>query len=360
MSPTHPHDTLHLPPLERARVVGAYAATAVETAQALGADLRRLGEACGQALTQPLPDLSVRQYLHLLDAAANQLGEPTFGLQVGQRMRLATFAGYGLVLCTCRDFRAAAAQTCRFEGLAHDLGRSEIVERQGVAHYYWHSPWLDLPNARLLSESVVAGIRAFAHWLAGGTLPASEVRFTHPKPAEVPIEAYERALGVPVSFGAPVTELRFPAAVLDAHIPHADTSLFPELERLAGEKLAARDRESHEPPLLRQVREHIHQRLMHDRATLGEVAAAMALSARSLQRRLTQAGVPFTALVDDTRRELAQRYLRDTRLSLTEVAFLLGYRQQSSFNHAFRAWFDCTPAAWRVQAQAAAPARRAA
>lgn len=350
MPPVVPSPPVSLPPLERTRVVGAYANTAVETAAALGADLTRLAEACGVATLRPAPDLSVSQYVRLLDAAATQLGQPTFGLQVGQRMRLATFAGYGLVLCTCRDFRSAAAQTCRFESLAHDLGRSEIVERDGVAHYYWHSPWLDQPGARQLSESVVAGIRAFAHWLAGGTLPASEVRFTHPAPAGVPIEVYERALGVPVTFDAAVTELRFPAAVLDAQIPHADTSLFPELERLAGEKLLARDRESQEPALLRQVREQIQARLMHDHATLGEVAAAMALSARSLQRRLTEAGVPFTALVDETRRELAQRYLRDASLSLTEVAFLLGYRQQSSFNHAFRAWFDCTPAAWRSRA----------
>ncbi|HEX5686416.1 MAG TPA: AraC family transcriptional regulator [Ideonella sp.] len=341
---------IHLPKLEHARVVGAYANTAIETAAARGAGLARLAEACGVATLAPSPDLTVRQYMQLLDAAAAELGDPTFGLQVGQRMRLATFAGYGLVLCTCRDFRAAAAQTCRFEGLAHDLGRSEIVERDGVAHYYWHSPWLDQPGARQLSESVVAGIRAFAHWLAGGALPASEVRFTHDRPAEVPAAVYEQALGVPVRFGAPVTELRFPSAVLDAQIPHADTSLFPELERLAGERLLARDRASQESPLLRQVREQVQARLMHDRATLGEVAAALALSARSLQRRLTEAGVPFTALVDETRRELAQRYLRDASLSLTEVAFLLGYRQQSSFNHAFRAWFDCTPAAWRAQA----------
>jgi AraC-like DNA-binding protein len=355
MPPVVP-SSVNLPPLERARVVGAYANTAVETAAALGADLARLAEACGVATLQPAPDLAVSQYLRLLDAAATQLDAPTFGLQVGQRMRLATFAGYGLVLCTCRDFRSAAAQTCRFESLAHDLGRSEIVERDGVAHYYWHSPWLDQPNARQLSESVVAGIRAFAHWLAGGALPASEVRFTHAKPAEVPIEVYEQMLGVPVSFGAPVTELRFPAAVLDAQIPHADTSLFAELERLAGEKLLARDRESQEPALLRQVREQIQARLMHDRATIGEVAASLAMSARSLQRRLTELGVPFTTLVDETRRELAQRYLRDAGLSLTEVAFLLGYRQQSSFNHAFRAWFDCTPAAWRSRALQAAPA----
>jgi len=343
-----------LPPLERARVVGAYANTAIETAREQGADLARLAQACGLPTLTPAPDLTVRQYIRLLDAAATQLGDPAFGLQVGQRMRLATFAGYGLVLCTCADFRAAAAQTCRFEGLAHDLGRSEIAEGNGVAHYFWHSPWLDQPGARQLSESVVAGIRAFAHWLAGGALPASEVRFTHARPAEVPIEVYEQALGVPVSFGAPVTELRFPSAVLDAQIPHADTSLFPELERLAGERLQARDREAQEPPLLRQVREQVQARLMHDRATLGEVAAALALSGRSLQRRLTEAGMPFTALVDETRRELAPRYLRDASLSLTEVAFLLGYSQQSSFNHAFRAWFNCTPAAWRARALQAA------
>ena len=337
-----------LPPLDRARVVGAYAQTAVDTARELGADLARLGTACGLPLAERLPEsLPVQRYIALLQAAADQLRDPHFGLHVGQRMRLSTFASYGLVLCTCAHFRAAAEQTRRFEGLAHDLGRSEIVEADGVAHYRWHSPWLAQPGGRHLAESVMVGIHTFANWLAGTALPVIDVAFTHPAPAEADMAEYRRVLQAPVRFDADVTEARFPAQVLDAPVPNADPSQFPVLARTAEERLAAREREAQEPAIVQAVRERIQAQLMHDKARLPEVAEAMGLTVRTLQRKLGEAGASFSALLDATRQELADQYLRDERLSLTEIAFLLGFGEQSNFSHAFRAWFGTTPAAWR-------------
>jgi AraC-like DNA-binding protein len=346
-----------LPPLTRARVVGAYAQTAVDTARELGADLQRLGSDCGlPALPRGLPDsVTVPQYIGLLDAAARQLDAPLFGLQVGQRMRLSTFASYGLVLCTCTDFRAVAAQTLRFECLAHDLGRSELVEQDGIAHYRWHSPWLTLPGARHLSESVMAGIRGFANWLASGELPVLAVAFTHPALPDVTADDYVQLFGAPVRFGADVTQASFPAEVLDTRVSNADTSLFDALARTAEQRLAARQHEAQDAPIVAAVRERIRAQLMHGRAQLPQIAQALGLSARTLQRRLGAQDSSFTGLLDTTRRELAEQYLRDPRLSLTEIAFLLGFGQQSDFNHAFRSWFDTAPAAWRATHAAAPP-----
>jgi len=339
---------MQLPERHKARVVGPYAKTAVDTARELGADLDALARACGLDDLQRLPDnVPVPAYLALLDAAAAQLKAPLFGLEVGRRQRLSTFASYGLVLCTCADFRAAAEQTRRFEGLAHDLGRSEIVEQGEVARYRWHSPWLAEPGARHLADSVLAGIQTFAHWLAGRPLPVIEVAFTHDAPEGVAAADYERVFGAPVRFGAPVTEAVFPAAVLDAPVSNADTSLFLALARTAEERLAARERETHELPVVGAVRERIEAMLMHDRARLPEVAEALGLSSRTLQRQLAQAGASFSDLLDSSRRALAERYLRDPALTLTEIAFLLGFGEQSNFSHAFRAWFGTTPAAWR-------------
>ena len=73
----------------------------------------------------------------------------------------------------------------------------------------------------------------------------------------------------------------------------------------------------------------------------------MGLTPRTLQRRLAEGQVGFSDLLDEVRRELVQRYLRDEKISLVEVAFLLGFSEQSTFNHAFRAWFETTPKAWR-------------
>jgi len=100
------------------------------------------------------------------------------------------------------------------------------------------------------------------------------------------------------------------------------------------------------------VRAHIQSLLIEDAARLPEVARVMRVSVRTLQRKLAKADVSFSDLLDASRRELAQQYLADCSLSLSEVAFLLGFGQQSNFNHAFRAWFGTTPTAWRAAHQA--------
>ncbi|HLO94565.1 MAG TPA: AraC family transcriptional regulator ligand-binding domain-containing protein, partial [Burkholderiaceae bacterium] len=237
-----PHPLQGLPSAAQARVVGAYARTAVETAQSLGLDLGALARACDwpALATQPLqlPEaLPVDRYIGFLHEAARQLGHRRFGLEVGRRMQLSTFASYGLVLCACADVRSALQQTQRFEGLAHDLGRSELCVEGDMAVYRWHSPWLDRPGADQLVESVMMGIYSFGHWLVGRQLPLSRLRFAHAPTEAGSADWYGQLLGVPVEFGATVTEARFPAAVLDLPLANADASMFPALAQAAEARL---------------------------------------------------------------------------------------------------------------------------
>ena len=349
-----PHPLQRLPTAAQARVVGAYARTAVETAHTLGLDLATLARACDwpALATAPLQlpeSLPVDRYIRFLHEAACLLGHRGFGLEVGRRMQLSTFASYGLVLCACPDVRAALVQTQRFEGLAHDLGRSELSVEGDTAVYRWHSPWLDRPGADQLVESVMMGIYSFGHWLVGRPLPLSRMQFAHAAADAQAVGLYSQLLGVPVSFGAPVTEARFPAALLDLPLANADASMFPALAEAAEARLWARLRETQEPPLVQSLRQDIAAQLMQGRATLALLAESRQLSARSLQRRLADTGHSFSQLLDEVRQELAQRYLRQPGLSLTDVAFLLGFSEQSSFNHAFKLWFGASPAAWRAQ-----------
>lgn len=347
--PGMPSAAASIPPLPLARVAGPYAQTAVDTAAAQGLPPTRLAAALGlpaDALSPVGDSLAVATYLRLLDAAAELGGDPLFGLHVGERARLSTFASYGLVLCACDSFRAAARQTMRFEGLAHDLGRSHIEEHGTIAHYRWSSPWLTPSSSRHLAESVMAGILGFANWLAHAHLPVIDVAFAHAAPDATLMPAYERLFGAPVHFDAPYTGARFPASVLDRPVPNADPSLFGVLASHAERLLAARAQPATRG-IADAVRAQIAGNLAQDRARLADVAAALGCTPRTLQRRLAEAGTSYQHELDAIRRQLVEPYLRDPAITLTEVAFLLGYREQSSFNHAFRDWHGTTPAAWR-------------
>ena len=91
------------------------------------------------------------------------------------------------------------------------------------------------------------------------------------------------------------------------------------------------------------MRRHVLERLPSGAPTQAEIARRLAVSTRTLHRRLAQAGTSFEELLDETRRELAIGYLQRTEYSIADVAYLLGFAQVSSFDRAFRRWTGRSP-----------------
>ncbi|MCB9672161.1 MAG: helix-turn-helix transcriptional regulator [Alphaproteobacteria bacterium] len=157
--------------------------------------------------------------------------------------------------------------------------------------------------------------------------------------------AFEGYLQAPVEVGADHTALVLDVRVLGMPVQSADAEL-------AGYFRARLDRaalvDSSEPELLHRVRVGIQQALATGRPTADRVARHLAMSPRTLQRRLTEHGVTYAGLLEQTRRGLAERYLADPNLTLAEVAYLCGYEEQTSFFRAFRQWTGETPASRRA------------
>lgn len=331
------------------RVAGPYLQPLIEAAAARGVDERTLAQAAGlpAGTLSPLPEsLAAADYVRLLDVGAQLAHDPQFGLHVGERVKLGTYNVYGLILLSCRDFGQALQQTLRFEALAHDLGRSALAVDGGVAEYRWHSAF---PHAsRHLAESVFAGIRVFGNWLAGQALPPVQVSFAHDAPQDV--REYERLFGADLHFGAAAHAARFDAAMLAWPVPNADVGLYPVLQQHAERLLKEKRRAEQEGGIVAQVRAAIVKNLEQDRVRLPLIAQELHITQRTLQRKLNDAGIGFQALLDRTRHELALEYLQQKDLSIAEIAFLLGYQEQSSFNHAFKDWTGMNPGAFRERA----------
>jgi AraC-like DNA-binding protein len=330
-----------------ARVTGSYLQPLLETAAARGVDANALAQAAGLAVPlAPLPDsLAAQDYIALLAHGAMLTGDPHFGLHVGERMRLGAYSVYGLILLACADFAQALEQTQRYEQLAHDLGRSRlsIEDGTGLACYTWTSHF---PEAsRHLAESVFAGIRTFGSWLAGRPLAPRRLAFAHASDA-APGE-YERVLGMVPAFGAPAHLACFDAALLAMPVPNADAGMYPVLQQHAERLLQERNN-----GIVADVRAAVIRNLAKDRVRLAGIAGELGMSARTMQRKLSEAGASFQQVLDAARYALAQDYLRQRGLSLTDIAFLLGYQEQSAFTHAFREWSGVNPGAWRERALA--------
>ena len=116
-------------------------------------------------------------------------------------------------------------------------------------------------------------------------------------------------------------------------------------------ELKARNRSIHVGD---QVKDTLRRSLAGKRPTLQDVARELGLGARTLQRRLTDAGITFQQVVEETRHDLAHHYLKQRSVEVNEIAFLLGFEDANSFFRAFQAWEGTSPSEWRTRHGAAA------
>jgi AraC-like DNA-binding protein len=169
-----------------------------------------------------------------------------------------------------------------------------------------------------------------------------EVCFEHQRPAAV--TAHKRVFQAPVFFGRARTELVFDARLLSRAVPQADPALAALLQRNAKALLGTTAKPE---SFADQVRWALHETSGPGALTLSSVARKLALSARTLQRRLHEEGGSFHQLVRETRSTRAQNYLRNRQLAICEIAYLLGFSQPSAFHRAFHRWTGMTPRTFR-------------
>jgi AraC-like DNA-binding protein len=173
-----------------------------------------------------------------------------------------------------------------------------------------------------------------------------EVSFMHAQPEDTRAYVETFSKQATIHFGQPWCGFAFPTASLDEPIPSADPHLHQLVRKLADQLLSELPAAA---SLTARVRELIAAELASGKATSTHVASALNVSARTLTRRLTDEGTTFKQLSEEVRRNLALRYVGQTDLAFSEVAFLLGFSQASAFHRAFRRWTDRTPLEYRSE-----------
>lgn len=157
---------------------------------------------------------------------------------------------------------------------------------------------------------------------------------------------YQELYRCEVVFEAPANRLWFAAVLLDERLPAANAQLARMNDQIATEYLARFDKSQ----MALRVRDQLIKRLPSGEPPQRDIAVKLCLSLRQLQRRLQEEGTSFSLVLEETRRELAQQYLRQSGLSLGEITYLLGFRDQSNFTRAFKRWSGVTPGDFRAQA----------
>jgi AraC-like DNA-binding protein len=279
--------------------------------------------------------------------AAELARDPCYGLHLGEL--IAAHAGVSLgghMMLASANVRESLLRILRVERMFHDVRTTSHTLGAAGLSIRVRTKDDPIPVPVHGMHCVFALMVLIEARATGAPLVPLKVAFEHPPPAGAEAECL-RIFGRPAEFEAHENELVIAAEDLER--PHLTVNLHlgAVLDRHAEAALA---KLAPVDELLTRARREVLAHVVGQREpTLGSVARALGTSARTLQRRLGERGTTFQAVVDEARRELAERYVDDRSLPLVEVAFALGFSDQASFHRAFQRWTGSTPGAYRAR-----------
>lgn len=273
----------------------------------------------------------------LAEAATRLVNDPNIGLHIAQDVRdTRSFDAGALMLMASPTVRAAIERMERYQRYWGDGPRAVTKRVAGglLLRYSLPAPERSQRhNDECAMAEIVLGIRV----LSAQELSPRALRFRHAAPPD--IREHVALFRCPIVFDAPHTELELADETLEVRMPHANETYFTIFEEQVSRALASLPSAHGTSDA---VRAAARATLAGGECSLEGAAAALGISARTLQRRLHNEGTSFGQLVDALRREMAHAYLAKGA-SQKEIAWLLGYADATAFHHAFKRWTGTTP-----------------
>jgi AraC-like DNA-binding protein len=296
-----------------------------------------------QQLDDPHASIAVRDQIKFLNLAATALQDDLLGFHLAHMPDL---RAVGLLY-----YLLASSETL-LEGLQR-IARYSTIVNEGIVQTCTHGSELCMSFRfqgvsrhldRHQIECWTAGLVRMCRELTGQRLVPSRVRMVHQRGDDQRAEL-GHFFGKNLEFGAPVDDVAFPARVADARVLSADPYLNKLLLAYCEDALSHRKRAG---TFRASVENAIAPLLPHGKANVEAVARQLAMSPRTLARRLSEEGTSFSDVLEGLRNDLAARYLGEREFGIAQIAWLLGYQETSAFSRACKRWTGKAPRDVRV------------
>jgi AraC-like DNA-binding protein len=301
-----------------------------------------------ETVRSPDTRLPIETYLLIQDQAAEYVNDPYFGLHMGEFFKPGSWSILGYMMMNCRTLGEAIEKSGRYSRIIGNLieARSEPGFNKVKAVFFTppHAPEMSRHCFEATFSSSIRMMRS----LTGAQINPLEVTFIYSEPASR--SEYERIFQCPVRFGQKHNSIRMAMSVAGTPILMPNPDLLEYFEKYAQEFLAEMERKDEHT---RAVTRIILSKLDDEALSINKVAREMAVSVRTLQKRLEEEGVVFSDLYKDIRQRLAQKYLREN-YTVEQITYLLGFSEPSVFRKAFKKWSGVTPREYRQGAYSAA------
>ncbi|TPV96181.1 MAG: AraC family transcriptional regulator [Myxococcales bacterium FL481] len=274
--------------------------------------------------------------------AARRTGDPDLALSAARALPFGAYKVLDFIVANAPTVGEGLSRVARYFRIVDPRGHLEIQIEEDSASVVFSTDEGELPAPAQQYTFAALVLRSRAS--SGTDWPLAEVDFTFEAPTEQRV--YEEIFASRLNFGASKAQLVIPQSSWKQAVRGADGALFSVLDdharRLLGEV------PEDEPGFLDSLQAELRGRLRGGDTSVGVVAKAMGMSDRTLQRRLEELQVSYSDVLNQLRQELGREYLREPDVSIAEVAFLLGFSDQSAFGRAFKRWTGSSPRAWRV------------
>lgn len=248
----------------------------------------------------------------------------------------------GLAMKTAPRLRDSLERAERYFSLLTDTVAYQLDDRWDPAVFTLVQKSGPHPALDLRNECALCGFGRVFKEFVGPELAYDLVSFRHEAPGAV--ERYEDFFGCPVRFGAGRTAIALRSAMLELPTRLGDAAVSRFLTKHLDAEMGALTTED---SVERALAEHLSQALSNGIPKAGAVARALGMSERTLYRRLSETGLTYQDVLENTQRSLAETLLAQQTFSIPDIAFLTGFSEQSSFSRAFKRWVGRSPGAYR-------------
>jgi AraC-like DNA-binding protein len=290
--------------------------------------------------------IAVKHQVRFLELAAVALQDELLGFHLAQSFDLRAIGLTYYVMASSDSLIEALRRAARYSTIVNEGIALRLRDEDDLGITFDYVGVARSADRHQIEFWMTALVRV-CRQLTGRRLSASRVSLMHRRDTVAPeLGAF---FGSDVIFGAEADHVAFASSVGDMAVVSADSYLHELLVKYCDEALARRT--TNRGSFGSSVENAIAALLPHGRARAGEVARNLGLSQRTLTRRLASEGLTFVGILQSLRSDLANRHLMDQSLSISEIAWLLGYQDVSAFTHAYKRWTGRTPRAARRAAR---------
>jgi AraC-like DNA-binding protein len=342
--------------MTRNTTAGAWVRAVGDFLQSQGLDLPTLCRAAGlseRTFEGTAASMHTEAMSRIWEEAVRLSGNPAISLLPGSGVRPANLDVVGYAMMASPHLLASLERLVRYTRIVSEAASTGLTEVPEGWAFEFDLYGGSRPVPRQRFEFDLLALLNFFRWICGCELSPRSVAFVDPGPPDP--SRHAQAFGCAVSFDAPGYRMVFARDDLLRPLCTSNAVLTEMHDRFAIERLQGLGSDR----ISLRVRDVIIRKLPEGEPRREDVAGALCMSERTLQRRFQDEGLSFQQLLDRTRKDLAQQYLRQPDVSLAQAAYMLGFSDQSNLHRACKRWFEMSPGQYRARSEADRRSRHA-